>query len=233
MGRNCAIIVAAGRGSRMNASINKQFLLLKGKPILWHTIRCFEENSDIDDIVLVLAKEDFEYFKSNVDFNIFKKISNIIFGGDTRQSSVVNGLNAAQVEEKDVVLIHDGARPFVSKDIISNGIEYAKKYKAAACGVRPKDTIKVVNTDGFGSKTLVRDELVCIQTPQCFQYKTILESHRKINKSKIIVTDDTAVVEACGHKVYVYPGSYNNIKITTPEDLQLGEIILNSKNILT
>lgn len=233
MGKNCAIIVAAGRGSRMNAGINKQFLLLKAKPILWHTIRCFEDNDDIDDIVLVLAKDDFEYFKSNMDFKVFKKISNVVFGGETRQISVINGLNAAKAQEKDIILIHDGARPFVSQDIICKGIECAKKYKAAACGVKPKDTIKVVNKDSFGSKTLVRDELVCIQTPQCFQYKTIFESHKIVNGLKTIVTDDTSVVEACGHKVYIYPGSYDNIKITTPEDLKLGEIILNSKNTLT
>ncbi len=233
MARNCAIIVAAGKGSRMNAGINKQFLILKGKPILWHTIKCFEDNSKIDDIILVLAKDDFEYFKSSVDFRKFEKISKIVFGGNTRQNSVINGLNATEMQEEDIVLIHDGARPFVSREIIDNGIKYANKYKAAACGVKPKDTIKVINEDGFGHKTLVRDELVCIQTPQCFQFKTIFDSHKKVDESKIAVTDDTSVVEVCGNKVYIYPGSYDNIKITTPEDLQVGERILNRKNILT
>ncbi|KGM93903.1 2-C-methyl-D-erythritol 4-phosphate cytidylyltransferase [Clostridium botulinum] len=225
MSNNCAIIVAAGRGSRMKAGINKQFIELDGKPILYYTLKKFQGNNFIDKIVLVLAKDEIEYCKKNIlnKYNL-DKVKKIVKGGSTRQESVINGILAS--EGSDIVLIHDGARPFVEDRIISDGIKYANLYGACACGVSVKDTIKVKREDGFSTETLKREKLFSVQTPQSFKYNLILESHRKVLSEKIQVTDDTSAVENCGHEVYLYEGSYNNIKITTPEDLVIGKIIL-------
>lgn len=225
MSINCAIIVAAGKGTRMNSKINKQFLELREKPVLYYTLKAFEDNEFIDSIILVLAKNEIEYCKKNVlDKYKIKKVIKIVQGGHTRQHSVVNGLLAAK--GSDIVLIHDGARPFVDNSIIEKGIKYAELYEACACGVNPKDTIKVRGTDNFSIDTLKREDLFSVQTPQCFKYDLILNTHQKALKDKFQATDDTSIVERYHHKVYLYEGSYNNIKITTPEDLIIGEKIL-------
>jgi 2-C-methyl-D-erythritol 4-phosphate cytidylyltransferase len=227
MSNNCAIILAAGKGRRMGADINKQFLKLKDKPILYYTLKAFSEHEDINEVILVAAESEIEYCKKEVidKYNI-KKVTKIVKGGKERQDSVFNGLKV--LEECRMVLIHDGARPFVSKDIIDNGIKYARLYGSSACGVAAKDTIKIIDKHGFSTSTLNRDTLVCIQTPQIFDYNIIMDCHLKSNKVGYKVTDDTMVVEKYGHKVYLYQGSYNNIKITTQEDIIIGERILNS-----
>jgi 2-C-methyl-D-erythritol 4-phosphate cytidylyltransferase len=227
MNRVCAIIVAAGKGKRMGADINKQFLKLKGKPILYYSLKAFESCKLVDSIILVTAKEEISYCKSEIiDEYKFKKILAVVEGGAERQNSVYNGLIAAK--GFDIVLIHDGARPFVDKDIIEKGINYTIKHGASACGVTPKDTIKVKDEKGFSVNTLDRNSLFIVQTPQCFEYDLILNCHEKVIKDKIKVTDDTSIVESFGHKVLLYEGSYNNIKITTPEDLIIGENILDN-----
>lgn len=225
MSINCAIIVAAGKGTRMNSKINKQFLELKGKPVLYYTLKVFEDNEFIDSIILVLSKNEIEYCKKNVlDKYKIKKVIKVVQGGPTRQNSVVNGLLAAK--GSDIVLIHDGARPFVNDEMIEKGIKYAETYEACACGVNPKDTIKVRGRDNFAIDTLKREELFSVQTPQCFKYDLILNTHQKALKDKFQATDDTSIVEMYNHKVYLYEGSYSNIKITTPDDLIIGEKIL-------
>lgn len=223
--RNCAIIVAAGKGSRMKAGMNKQFIKIRNKPILYYTLHAFENNKLIHDIVLVLAQDEIEYCKKNIlDLYEFKKIKKIVQGGETRQRSVLNGLLAA--DGSDIVLIHDGARPFVDDRIIEDGIKYAKMYNACACGVEPKDTIKIKSEEGFSLNTPKRDTLFSVQTPQCFKYDLILNAHKKALEDNIYATDDTMIVEKYNQKVYLYNGSYNNIKITTPEDLLIGEKLL-------
>ena len=149
-------------------------------------------------------------------------------------SATVSGLAIGLLEENDfdIVLIHDGARPFVSQKIIEDGILYAIKFGAAACGVKPKDTIKLRAQSGFSSGTLNRDELFSVQTPQCFRYELILKAHEKAFEQGIKYTDDTAVVESLDESVYLYPGSYENIKITTPEDLIFAKRIVEEKNKL-
>lgn len=227
MSKVCAIIVAAGKGKRMGASINKQFLKLKDKPILYYTIKAFESSEYVDSIIIVTAKEEVNYCINEIIGRYkFKKILAVVEGGAERQNSVYNGLIAAK--GFDIVLIHDGARPFVHKDIITRGINHALKHGASACGVTPKDTIKVKDEEGFSVNTLDRNLLFAIQTPQCFVYDLILNCHERIHKDKIKVTDDTSIVEHYGHKVFLYEGSYNNIKITTPEDLVIGEKILDN-----
>lgn len=227
MGKNCAIIVAAGKGTRMKANINKQFLELKGKPVLYYTLKAFENNDLIDDIVLVLSSEEVDYCKVNIiDKYHIKKVKSIVQGGSTRQASVLNGLLAAK--DCKLVLVHDGARPFIDNRIIEEGLMYADLYGACACGVEPKDTIKVKAKDGFSTKTLKRDTLFSVQTPQCFKYDLILMAHKNAVKDKLEATDDTMVVENYNTRVYLYSGSYNNIKITTPEDLIIAEKIIDN-----
>lgn len=224
MTNNCAIIVAAGKGKRMGNTLSKQFLEIKGKPVLYYTLSVFSKCSLIDNIILVLSPEDIEYCNSQIinRYN-FKNII-IVEGGKERQDSVYNGLKAAG--NCDIVLIHDGARPFVDSDSIEKGIKYASIYGASACGVKPKDTIKIKNYDGFSVSTPQRDTLFSVQTPQCFKYELIMKCHQKIKEENILVTDDTMVVEKYGHKVFLYEGSYKNIKITTPEDIFVAESVL-------
>lgn len=220
---NSAVILSGGRGKRMGSSLSKQFILINEKPMLYYTIKKFRENKLIDEIILVLPKDEIEYCKKEVleKYNIF--VDKIVEGGGERQDSVFNGLNA--IDNGDIVLIHDGARPFVTDKIIEDGIKGAKKFKAAAPGVMPKDTIKIKNKDNLSKETLNREELVAVQTPQVFDYNLILECHKKIKENNIKVTDDTMVVETFGNKVFLYEGSYTNIKITTPEDLILAKYL--------
>ncbi|MDZ7548317.1 IspD/TarI family cytidylyltransferase, partial [Clostridium perfringens] len=148
----------------------------------------------------------------------------IVEGGTERQDSVCNAV--MEINDSEIILIHDGARPFTSEKIIKDGIKYAKLYGAAAPGVTPKDTIKVVDENGFSKHTPDRKDLFAIQTPQVFKLEVIKECHKKIKEENISVTDDTMVVEHYNNKVYLYNGDYTNIKVTTPEDLILAEKLL-------
>ncbi len=225
MSKNYAIIVAAGKGRRMGAGINKQFLNIKGKPILYYSLSVFSKHPFIDGIILVCSSDEIDYCKEQIveKYNI-KKVVKIVSGGKERQDSVLSGLRA--ISDCDVVLIHDGARPFVSYKIIEDGINHAKTYGACTCGINPKDTIKIKNNDGFSEGTLDRSKLFCVQTPQCFKYDLIMECHEKLIQDCGFVTDDSSVIERYGKKVYLYEGSYSNIKITTQEDLLIAESII-------
>lgn len=218
-----AIIVAGGKGKRMGTDISKQFIAVNGKPILYYTLRKFLECKDIDNIILVLPKDEIEYCVKEILEKYSLKVNKIIEGGKERQESVYNGLKACV--NSNIVLIHDGARPFVSEHIIQAGIRYAEVYGAAAPGVMPKDTIKIKNLEGFSIQTPNREDLVAVQTPQVFKWSIIMECHEKIKKDKIMVTDDTMVVEMYGNKVYLYEGEYSNIKVTTQEDLLIAEYL--------
>ena len=221
-----AIILAGGKGKRMNSSISKQFIEIKGKPIIYYTIKKFNDNKNIDNIVVVLSQEEIEYFKENILKKYDLKVDKIVIGGAERQDSVYNGLKSLENTETDIVLIHDGARPFISDRIIEDGIKYASIYGACAPGVMPKDTIKIKEKNNFSIDTPNRETLVAIQTPQVFKFREILECHKKVKMDKVVVTDDTMVVERYGTKVYLYDGEYTNIKVTTPEDLILGEKLI-------
>ena len=219
-----AIVLAGGRGKRMNYHKSKQFIEIKGKPVLVYTLEKFIYNKSIDEVILVLPEDEVDYCKKEVLQKYSLKVDRIIIGGKERQDSVFNALEA--MEKADIVLIHDGARPFISEKIIEEGIKYANIYGAAAPGVTPKDTIKIKNEDNISVDTPDRNTLVAVQTPQCFKYDEIYQCHRKIKEENAIVTDDTSVVERYGHKVYLYEGDYTNIKITTPEDLILAERLI-------
>ena len=221
-----AIILAGGKGKRMGAPVSKQFIEIKGKPIIYYTIKKFSENKKIDNIVVVLSKDEVGYFKENILEKYNLKVDNIGIGGTERQDSVYNGLKSLEDTNTDIVLIHDGARPFISDRIIDDGIKFAQVYGACAPGVMPKDTIKIKNESNFSVSTPDRGSLVAIQTPQVFKFNEILECHEKIKINNIVVTDDTMVAEKFGYSVYLYDGEYTNIKVTTPEDLILGEKLI-------
>lgn len=218
-----AIILAGGKGKRMCNDISKQFILVNDKPILYYTLKKFLDCTSIDKVVLVLPKDEIQYCIKNVLEKFSLKVDDIVEGGEERQDSVFNGLQ--KCKESEIVLIHDGARPFVSEEIILNGIRYAREYGATAPGVMPKDTIKLKNDKGFSVDTPNRSDLVAIQTPQSFKWNLIMKCHEKIRKENKAVTDDTMVIESYGHKVYIYEGEYTNIKITTPEDLVIAEYL--------
>ena len=221
-----AIILAGGKGKRMGSAISKQFIDIKGKPIIYYTLKKFSENKKIDNIIVVLPEDEVKYFKENILKKYELRINKIVIGGKERQDSVYNALKSLKNSSTDIVLIHDGARPFISERIINEGIKFAEIYGAAAPGVMPKDTIKVKNEKNFSFDTPNRANLVSIQTPQVFKFDEILECHEKIRYNGEKVTDDTMVVEKYGYSVYLYDGEYTNIKVTTPEDLILAERLI-------
>ena len=220
------IILAGGKGKRMGSKVSKQFIEIKDKPILYYTLKRFIDNKNIDQIFLVLPKDEIEYCKKEVLEKYSLKVDKIVEGGFERQDSVYNGLKSLENSGTDIVLIHDGARPFISDRIIDDGIKFAQVYGACAPGVMPKDTIKIKNESNFSVSTPERGSLVAIQTPQVFKFNEILECHEKIKINNIVVTDDTMVAEKFGYSVYLYDGEYTNIKVTTPEDLILGEKLI-------
>jgi 2-C-methyl-D-erythritol 4-phosphate cytidylyltransferase len=223
-----AIIVAAGKGKRMGENINKQYIKLKDKEVLAITLEEFSKVDQVEEIIVVVSPDEVEFCKKNIieKYN-FSKVKKIVCGGKERQQSVYNGLLGCGAET-DIVLIHDGARPFIDNEIICKSIEGAKINGACTVAVPVKDTIKVADSNKIITKTLKRDELYLIQTPQAFKYELILEAHKKALSETTLATDDTMLVEALGYKVKIIDGDYFNIKITTPEDLIFGNAILDS-----
>ncbi|WP_035764389.1 2-C-methyl-D-erythritol 4-phosphate cytidylyltransferase [Butyrivibrio sp. NC2002] len=231
--KTTAIVLAAGSGSRMKSKVKKQYLEICGKPLIYYALEAFEK-SFIDEIVLVVPEDDLEYVKNTLlkPYN-FTKIKTITQGGDTRYKSVCNGLRAASLDT-EAVFIHDGARPFVNNEILSRALDAVKEYGACVVGMPVKDTIKIADSDGFAKETPDRDLTWIIQTPQVFLYPEIHYLYEElINKEKeliskgINITDDAMVMETLGNRrVKLVPGSYENIKITTPDDVILAENIL-------
>lgn len=225
---NGVIIVAAGTGSRMKANINKQFIKLNDKEIITYTIEKFYNNKNINDIVIVVKEDEVEFFKKEIlvkyNFNNIK----IAYGGKERQDSVYNGIKVLDKNCK-YVLVHDGARPFVNEDIINRSLEEVQKYKSVVVGVPVKDTIKVVNNNNDIVDTPNRSTLWSVQTPQTFDYSVIKRAYEDAFDNNFYGTDDAMLVERIGYTVKMIYGSYNNIKVTTTEDIDIGIQILNSK----
>lgn len=221
------LIPAAGKGSRMGKKINKQFLNLLGKPVLYHTIKSFLDWERKFELTIVLDPAEIDYFRKNLLplFSDYQQEINLVAGGQSRKESVSNGLNNFS-EKVNYVIIHDGARPMLKKNLIEKTYQAVIKHNAVSCGVRVKDTIKVVE-NSFSKKTLDRDSLRAIQTPQAFKLKLIKDAHQNYKKNKAL--DDAYLVEVLGEKVYIVDGDYNNFKITTPEDLKPAEIILKER----
>lgn len=230
--RTAAIVLAAGRGSRMKSKIQKQYLLLKGKPVLYYSLKAFEE-SFIDEIILVTGEKEIEYCRKEiVEKYGFTKVSHIVTGGKERYHSVFCGLQA--LTDCDYVFIHDGARPFVTEQILERAYETVQKEHACVVGMPVKDTIKLADENGFAKETPRRDLLWMIQTPQVFSYALVksayasfLEREQELLAQGIKMTDDAMVVETFTDTgIRLVEGSYENIKITTPEDLRIAEALL-------
>ena len=221
-----AVIVSAGKGLRFMEGKKKQFHFLEGRPIVAHTLDKFETCPLIRSILLVVGQEDMDYcLKEIVEKYKFQKVSQVVPGGKRRQESVKNGIEALP-KDADIVAIHDGVRPFVTKAMIEDSIHFAVRYGAVILAMPLKDTIKMSNPDGTVLKTLDRESLWQVQTPQTFQVNVIREAYYKAAEDGFIGTDDASLVERLGGKVHILPGSYTNIKITTPEDLLLANLFL-------
>jgi 2-C-methyl-D-erythritol 4-phosphate cytidylyltransferase len=232
-----AVIVSAGKGQRFmeGKSIRpdrgkKQFQLLAGKPILAHTLDKFEVCPLIQSIFLVVGKEDMDHcLKEIVEKYRYRKISQLIPGGMRRQDSVKNGIDALS-NDAEIVVIHDGVRPFVTKAMIEESIHSAIRFGAAVVAMPVKETIKMAQSNGTVVKTLDRESLWQIQTPQAFRAHLIKEAFLKAAEDGFIGTDDASLVERMGVKVHLLPGSYTNIKITTIEDLMLAHLFLSGSS---
>jgi 2-C-methyl-D-erythritol 4-phosphate cytidylyltransferase len=221
-----AIIPAAGSGTRIGGDVRKQFLLLKGKPIIVHTLQQFEHCPDVDEIALALPESAMSEMEMIVKRFRLHKVSKMVMGGAKRQDSVCNVLNRLSLKESDIVFVHDGVRPFIETKRISHLLKVCKEYDAAVLAVQPKDTIRRSTGGGFFDQTLDRTALWLIQTPQVFRAKLLVKAFEKAKKDKFYSTDEAALVERLGVKIRIVEGSYDNIKITTPEDLELGLLIL-------
>ena len=223
--KNVAIVLAAGQGKRMNSKVQKQFLLIKEKPVLYYTLNAFETSPLISEIVLVTGKDEIEYCRQEiVEKYGFQKVCKIVAGGKERYHSVYHGIQA--IEDADYVFIHDGARPFVDGETIERVGDAVKEYQACVVGMPVKDTIKISDEEGFAAQTPDRRKVWQVQTPQTFEYHLIKEAYEKLLAEEPEgVTDDAMVVETMtNHKVKLVEGSYRNIKITTPEDLDIATI---------
>lgn len=221
-----AVVPAAGRGSRMNHRLPKQYLPLGGTPIIARTLIALESFAAIDEIFVVVREEEKEYFHKEIagKYNL-KKISRIIAGGERRQDSVYNGLECTG-EDTAFIAIHDGVRPFITEGIFMETIAQAALHKAAVVAVPVSDTIKVVKQHGFAVSTLPRDKLWMVQTPQVFERGLILKAHHLAMKENFTGTDDASLVERMSCPVKIVEGAPENIKITTPGDLIIAEAIL-------
>lgn len=227
--KTTAIVLAGGRGKRMNSAIPKQFLTIQDKPVLYYSLRAFE-TSFIDSIILVASEDDREYCQREiVEKYHFDKVKKIVSGGKERYHSVLNGIKAA--EDCDYIFIHDGARPFVTQDMLKRLFDCVKTDRACVAGMPVKDTIKIADESGYIASTPKRDLVWMIQTPQVFSYDLIKKAYLLLEENEysllekgISITDDAMVVETLlGEKVKLVEGSYRNIKITTPEDLAVAE----------
>lgn len=225
-----AVIVAAGKGSRMQSSRNKQFINVIDRPVLAYTLQAFEDCKLIDEIIVVTRQEDIMLCKEIVDISALTKVKKIVVGGKERQDSVYNGLKEIN-SEATLVAVHDGARPLILPQYIEATVKVAAQYHAAAIGVRVKDTIKLVDDDHNIVDTLDRSKLWAVQTPQVFNVEILRKAYENAVTKGIFATDDCMLVEQMGYTVKMVEGSYENIKITTPEDIFLAEAIIGGKDL--
>ncbi|UIO42769.1 MULTISPECIES: 2-C-methyl-D-erythritol 4-phosphate cytidylyltransferase [Brevibacillus] len=220
------VIVAAGSGKRMGGQRNKLWLPLAGEPILAHTVRLFATHPDIDEVVLVVSEADHAEVMTLISAEKLTVV--VTMGGAERQDSVRNGL-ASLSANCDYVLVHDAARPFVTRKQISDMIKQVQQDQATIMAVPVKDTIKVVGVNGLVESTPARESLWAVQTPQAFRMSLLREAHQAAGEAGKLGTDDAMLVEWLGHPVSIMQGSYENIKITTPDDLWFGEEILRKR----
>ena len=219
------IIVAAGKSERMGVDVDKAFISLGSKPVLAYSLVAFERCPMIDGIVLVVRKDRLDSARGMTQMFGFSKVRAIVAGGQTRQASVANGL-AEMGEDVRVVAVHDGARPCVTPDIISETIKSAKRCGSGVAAVKITDTIKEVDRGFVVSRTVDRTKLWAVQTPQAFKVDLLAKAYEHVRKKRAVVTDEASAVELLGEEVHLVPSSWSNIKITTPDDLTLATTIL-------
>lgn len=239
--RCTAIILAAGSGSRMKSTVAKQFMMLKGKPLIWYALNAVEQSEIIDDCILVTGAEDISYVQEEIVKKYqFRKVDTITAGGNERYASVAKAMqvianDGLKIPNKDgYVFIHDGARPFLTEEIIKNTYQAVQKFHACVAAMPSKDTVKIVDEEDFALQTPDRKRVWNVQTPQVFDtelivgaYESLTENLADLSEKGIMVTDDASVVELFTDiKVKLVEASYQNIKITTPEDLQIAETFI-------
>lgn len=219
------IVVAGGSGTRMGADKNKLFLEIDGVAVIVHTLLTFEKCEEVSEIIISAREEDITLIWEYVRAFGFSKVKTIVKGGVTRAESVLSAVKEIS-DECELVMIHDGARPLVTEKIISDTVSKASETGAAACGVKPKCTLKSIDAEGFIVETVDREVTVEIQTPQVFSKELFKKMYSLDAETIKKATDDCSLAEICGADVFVTEGSYKNIKITTPEDMQIAEIFL-------
>ncbi len=221
-----ALIPAAGSGTRLGSSIKKQFMVLNNKPILIHTLTRFEISADVDEVLVAVPEAHIAEMEHLIHHYKLHKVSKVIAGGAQRQDSVENLLNRLVIRQEDIILVHDGVRPFITMESISRIVKATKEYGAAALAVQPKDTVRrSVGGDVF-DQTLDRTALWLIQTPQGVQAPLLAQAFAQAKKDNFYGTDEIALIERIGIKAKIIQGSYDNIKITTSEDLELASLII-------
>ena len=220
------VIPAAGQGTRMGTARAKQFLELDGKPILVRTIECFQSCNTVDNIVLAVEPGVRSLVQELVQANSLTKVIDVVAGGVQRQDSVWNGLQRLSSERIEIVLVHDGVRPFVYHRLIESVCSAVKEFGAAVPAVRPSETLKMVDKSGVVVMTPNRDEMRAVQTPQGFRFSALMQAYDQAMKKKFYATDDAGLVEHLGGKVKTVEGESLNVKITDPLDLQLAGVIV-------
>lgn len=236
--KTVAVVLAAGQGKRMNSDVQKQYMLIHDRPVIFYSLKAFQE-SFIDEIILVVAKGEIDYCRTEIveKYN-FTKVKKIVEGGSERYHSVANGLKC--LEGDGYVFIHDGARPFITEEILLRSYEAVKEHGACVVGMPVKDTIKIVDENNFAKQTPNRETLWQVQTPQVFSIRLVKEAYdeliikeEELKGQGIRITDDAMVVETLtNHPVKLVEGSYENIKITTPGDLNIASSLIDEKNNL-
>jgi 2-C-methyl-D-erythritol 4-phosphate cytidylyltransferase len=221
-----AIIPAAGSGKRLGGSVRKQFLLLRDKPIIVHTLQRFENCPDVDEIAVAVPEQSITEIESLITHYRLHKVSIVTVGGEKRQDSVYNVLKRLAFNPADIILVHDGVRPFIESKRISQLIRSCKEHDAAVLAVQPKDTMRRSRGGEYFDQTLDRNALWLIQTPQAFRASLLLKAFKEARRNRFYATDEAGLVERIGLKVRIAEGSYDNIKITTQEDVELGRLIL-------
>jgi 2-C-methyl-D-erythritol 4-phosphate cytidylyltransferase len=222
---NVGIVVAGGRGERMGGKVDKAFLSLGPKPVLAYSLQAFEECQDIDEVVLVVRRERVASARSMAQMFGCSKVHSVVAGGGKRQISVSNGLS--QVDENaSIIAVHDGARPCVTPQIISDTIKVAKRYGSGVAAVKITDTVKYVDRGYTVTKTVDRAKLWAVQTPQTFKYEVLVKAFEAVKKKNLTVTDEASAAELVLDNVRLVPAASSNIKVTTPDDLMLAAALL-------
>jgi len=223
------VIAAAGKGNRMGTTTNKQYMLLKGAPVLSYSLDFFEKLPVVNQIVVVCARDEVDYCKEEIIKRFkFNKVAAVVPGGQERQDSVWAGLQQLGADT-DLVAVHDGARPVLSAEVLTRLLAEAREWGAAIPGIASRDTVKLGDRDGFVRQTLDRTSVYAIQTPQVFNYTELVTAYREAREEEFLGTDDASLFERYIGRVKIVPGDYNNIKITTPQDMIVAEALLRGR----